>query len=166
MKQAMYALVLLLTVGLVLAGCGKSEALKKMESELNSQVMKLHDEQMKSADGLKDVVGQIDAAIANHEGLAKKFQKKMGDHNVNDLVAAKEKIASVQSQMETWMKGFKKYDEEAKHEDVMKQLTTYKDELTAMGQSINETMTAAKSALDSHAAFAASLLPAPKPGKK
>ena len=90
----------------------------------------------------------------------------MGDHNVNDLVAAKEKIGAIQTQMEAWMKGLKKYDEKAKHEDVMKQLNGYKDDLTTMGQNITETMTAAKAALDSHAQFATSLLPAPKPGKK
>ena len=98
--------------------------------------------------------------------FAKKFAKKMGDHNVNDLVAAKEKIGTIQTQMDAWMKGFKKYDEKAKHEDVMKQLNGYKDDLTAMGQNITETMTAAKTALEGQAKFATSLLPPAKPGKK
>jgi hypothetical protein len=166
MKSAVMSVVVVLSISLLLIGCGKSEAFKKMESELNAQVMKLHEDQMKSVDELKGVVSQIDAAIANNDELAKKFAKKMGDHNVNDLVAAKEKIGTLGTQMEAWMKGFKKYDEKAKHEDVMKQLSGYKDELTTMGQNITETATAAKAALESQAAFATSLLPPAKPGKK
>jgi hypothetical protein len=162
MKSVVLALVVVLGVSLLFVGCGKSEAFKKLESELNTQVMKLHDEQMKGVDELKALVPQIDAAIAGHEEMAKKYAKKMGDHNTSDLVAAKEKIASVQTQMDAWMKGFKKYDVEAKHEDVMKQLNTYKEDLTNLGQNVSETMTAAKTALDNHAQFAASLLPKKK----
>jgi hypothetical protein len=125
--------------------------------------MKMHDGQMASLAGIKDLVAKIDETVANHEALAQKYAKHVAGHNADDLTAAKEKLLAVQSQMDTWMQGFKKYDEEAKHEEVMAQLTKYKDELTGMQGTIDEAMSAAKTALDSHAQFAADLMAKVKP---
>lgn len=166
MKVAVSAVAVLLMLGLVVAGCGKSEALKKMEAELNAQVMKMHEDQMNTMGSLKDFAAQIDAAVANHDELTKKFAKQMEGHTTDDLVAAKEKLLTIETEMDGWMKGFTKYDEQAKHEDVMAQLNKYKDELTSMQTKIDEGMSAAKTALEGHAQFAADLAAKAKPAWK
>ena len=166
MKYAISTLLVILVLALTVAGCGKSDAFKKMEAELNAQVMKMHEAQMNAVGSMKDLASQIDATVASHEELGKKYAKQMAGHSTDDLIAAKEKLMTVQTEMDVWMKGFKKYDEKAKHEDVMAQLNKHKDELTAMQKNIDEAMTAAKTAVDSHTQFAADLVAKAKPGKK
>ena len=78
MKYTILSVVAILGISLLLVGCGKSEAFKKMETELNGQVMKMHEGQMQAVDEMKGLVTQIDAAIANNGELAKKFAEEDG----------------------------------------------------------------------------------------
>lgn len=158
MKNMMLALFLVLMVGVLLAGCGKSEELKKLEATLNTEVMQKHDDLMKSMAGLDELTTQIDTAMAKHKQLATKYPKQAGTHNADDLMAAKDKIVAAKANMEIWMKGFKPYNMAAKHEEVMASLTRSKDELTTVQEQFTGAMTAAKDAMASHAKFAEELL--------
>jgi outer membrane murein-binding lipoprotein Lpp len=154
MKQLPVVVVAVLCLGLLLAGCGKSAEMKKLEADLNAEVMKMHEEQMKLMDGMQGLASQIDQVTAQHEELAKKFAKKMEGHSTDDLVAAKKQLTAAEETMNTWMKNFKRYDETLDHTEVMGQLTKYKDELTALQTQIDGAMTAAKSAITAHTDFA------------
>jgi len=158
MKNVMLALFLVLMVAVLLAGCGKSEELKKLEATLNTEVMQKHDELMKSIATLDELNGQIDATMAKHDELVKKYPKQTAAHKSGDLLTAKDRLAAAKKSMETWMKGFKPYDIEAKHEDVMASLTKSKDELAGMQDQFTKAITTAKDAIASHTKAADELL--------
>jgi hypothetical protein len=142
----------------LLAGCGKSEELKKLEATLNTEVMQKHDDLMKSMAGLDVLTDQIDAAMAQHNDLVKKYPKQTATHKAGDLMTAKDRVLAAKAKMETWMKGFKPYDVEAKHEEVMASLTKNKDELIAMQQQFTGAMTFAKDAIAGHTKVAQELM--------
>ncbi len=52
--------------------------------------------------------------------------------------------------MTTWMKSFKPYDPEAKHETVMESLKKNKDDLGVVERQFQEALTTAKEAVASH----------------
>ena len=158
MKNVIAALFLVLMVAVLLAGCGKSEELKKVEATLNTEVMQKHDDLMKSMAGLDELTAQIDATMVKHEELVKKYPKQTATHKAGDLMTAKDRILAAKAKMETWMKGFKPYDVQAKHEEVMASLTKNKDELIAMQQQFTGAMTFAKDAIATHMKAADELL--------
>lgn len=158
MKNIMLAVFLVLMVAVVLAGCGKSEELKKLEATLNTEVMQKHDDLMKSMATLDELTVQIDAAMAKHEELVKKYPKQTATHKAGDLMTAKDRLVSAKASMETWMKGFKPYDVEMKHEDVMAGLTKSKDELAGIQEQFTKAITTAQDAIATHAKVANDLL--------
>jgi len=158
MKNVIAALFLVLMVAVLLAGCGKSEEVKKLEATLNTEVMQKHDDLMKSMASLDELTAQIDAAMAKHNELVKKYPKQTATHKAGDLMTAKDKILAAKAKMETWMKGFKPYDVKAKHEDVMASLTKNKDELMAMQEQFTNAMTFAKDAIAGHTKMAEELM--------
>jgi tRNA splicing ligase len=150
MKHVLASLVLLLAVSVLVAGCGKTEEMKKMESSLNAEIMQKHDDLMKTMSGLDDLTAQITAAMTKHDEMVKKYPRLVAGHESSDLVAAQEKITAAKTAMENWMKGFKPFDLDAKHEDVLASMTVTKDALTAMEKQFNEAMGTAKEALAAH----------------
>jgi len=158
MKNVIAGLFLLLMVAVLLAGCGKSEELKKVEATLNTDVMQRHDDLMKSLAGLNVLTDQIDVTMAKHNELVKKYPKQTATHKAGDLMTAKDRILAAKAKMETWMKGFKPYDVKAKHEDVMASLTKNKDELMAMQEQFTSAMTFTKDAIAGHTKMAEELM--------
>jgi len=164
MKNVLLALSLVIVVAILLAGCGKSEEMKKIETALNTEVMAKHDALMKSMSGLDDLTAQITAATTKCDEMVKKYPKLTKEFSTADLTAAQEKIASAKSAMEMWMKGFKPYDPELKHEDAVTALTANKDALAAMEKQFTEAMDAAKGAVANSNKMADDLMA--KVGKK
>jgi hypothetical protein len=154
MKQMLVALSLVMLVAVLLAGCGKSEEMKKIEAALNKEVMDKHDEIMKSVSQLDELTTQIGTATAKHDEIIKKYPKLTEGHTASDLVAAQEKISAAKAAMDTWMRTFKPYDTEGKHEEVIAGLGVEKDELLALQKQFDEAITAAKVALNTHTAAA------------
>lgn len=165
MKHALAGLVLLIAVSILVAGCGKTEEMKKMESSLNAEIMKKHDDLMKSSSGLDDLTAQITAAMTKHDEMVKKYPKMVAGHESADLVAAQEKITAAKTAMENWMKGFKPFDLEEKHEVVLSGMTATKDALVAMEKQFDDAMSTAKGALAAHEK-AAEMVMAKMPKKK
>jgi hypothetical protein len=144
---------------MIVMACGKSADQKKAEADLNTDVMKLHDDLMTMQKDLDGLDGQLDAALAKHNELAKDKAniKKMGDHIADDITAAKGLTAAAKEGMGNWMKGFKKYDPSKPHEEVMKQLKADKDALTKVKTDMEGASAASRKAIDDHAKFAESL---------
>lgn len=158
MKQALFALTLVIAVAVLLAGCGKSEEMKKIESALNTEVMTKHDGLMKAMSGLDELSGQINAAVAKHDELVAKLPKYTAGMTSTDLTAAQEKITAAKSAMDEWMKGFKPYDPKGKHEEVVAGLTSAKDALTTIEKQFGDATAMAKDAVASHTKAADDLM--------
>jgi capsule polysaccharide export protein KpsE/RkpR len=150
MKTAQLVVGALVVFAVLFAGCGKSDEMKKLEAGLNTEVMQKHDDLMKAMSGLDATAGQITSLIAKQDSLAKLFPKKFEGQTVADLVNAKEKLEAAKAAMMTWMKGFKPYDPEMKHEMVMESLTKTKDDLATVEKQIEDAMSAAKNAVADH----------------
>jgi hypothetical protein len=148
----------LAVAAVLLAGCGKTADQKKLETDLNNQVQKLHDVGMSKMSQLADLSGQIDKALAKHDSLAKAYPKLFAAHPTDDLKAAGEAITAAKTSMDTWMKGYKKFDPEALHEQNMAQLNKDVTDLTKLNGAIESAVTGATKALDSHSAIAAEIL--------
>lgn len=144
----------LVAVALLLVGCGKSDVQKKLETELNDQIAKLHDAGMSTYNQAKELTGQIEAAIAMHDSLGKKHAKQFEAHSSADLVAAKDKIVAAVASMDTWMKEFKPYDPEQPHEQVLLSLNKAKDDAMTMKTALENAVNEASSSLAAHKAFA------------
>jgi hypothetical protein len=165
MKQMLVALSLVMLVAVLLAGCGKSEEMKKIEAALNKEVMDKHDELMKSVSLLDDLTAQIGTATTKHDELIKKYPKLTEGHTASDLVAAQEKISATKAAMDAWMRAFKPYDPEAKHEEVIARLAAQKDELVAIAKQFADAQQVAREALVTHG-VAADMVIAKAGGKK
>jgi outer membrane murein-binding lipoprotein Lpp len=151
MKRFTLAAALLLAVAVLsFAGCGKSDEMKRLEAGLNTEVMQKHDELMKDMSGLDAAVDQINALVAKHDSLAKLFPKKFAGHDATDLLTAKEKLESAKSAMNAWMKEFKPYDPQEKHETVMASLKKTKDDLGVIEHQFQESLTLAKESMANH----------------
>lgn len=148
MKSTLVTLALL--IAFVLAGCGKSEVQKKLESELNSEIMKMHDATMATITKAKDLASQLDGAVAVQDSLAKLYPKAFEGKTTDDLKAAKEKLAGVKDEMDKWMKGHKPFDPNGKHEEILAQLKKDKEDLTKIKNDAEGAFTAATTAIDSH----------------
>ena len=167
MKRYILPLVLVLAVALLLVGCGKSAEMKKMEADLYASVTKMHDEGMALMNMANDMLGKVDAAIAESEKLAADHPKDVEGHGMNDLVAAKQKLSAAVASMKEWMAGFKPYDPTKKHEEVLAQLNKEKDGVAKVKANFDEAIAAATTAIGTHTAFAAELAAKyAKPAKK
>lgn len=150
MKTLQVVVGIMVACAVLFAGCGKSDEMKKLEAGLNTEVMQKHDELMKAMNGLDATIAEITATMATHDSLAKVFPKKLAGHDATDLLAAKEKIEAAKAAMDAWMKGFKPYDPEMKHEMVMESLKKTKDELSVVENHFKEALSAAKDAVANH----------------
>jgi hypothetical protein len=143
-----------LAVAVLLAGCGKSDMQKKLETELNDEITKLHDGAMTTYNQAKDLTSQIDAAMANHTEMAAKYAKQFAGHSSDDLVATKDKLGATIASMDSWMKEFKPYDPEMPHEQVLTSLTKGKDDIMKMKTDLEASVSEAMGVLDAHKTFA------------
>ncbi len=153
MKALWLMAIACIAVAVLCVGCGKSDDMKKLEADLNTEVMQKHDDMMKAMSGLDEATAQIAAMVAKHDSLAKLLPKKFAGHDATDLLAAKEKIAAAKEAMNTWMKGFKPYDPNAEHEVVMASLKKTQEELVGVEQQVQGALTAAKESMASHSTF-------------
>jgi len=132
MNRTLATLSVLVLAALMLAGCGKSADQLKMEGDLSKQITALHDGLMAKMPQVKELLAKIPELTAQGEELMKKYPKAAELLKTDGLKAASEQLVKTQSSMEAWMKTFKPYDVNLKHDEVMKALTTQKDELTKM----------------------------------
>ena len=121
--------VLLLVAAIAFVGCGKSAEMKKMETDLNAELMKMHDGQMAGMKQVGELVSSLDAALAKTDSLTAANPKLAEMLKTDDLKAAKEKLLAAKTGMESWMKGHKPYDVNMKHEEVLMNLKADKDAL-------------------------------------
>jgi hypothetical protein len=142
---------LLLVVAAALVGCGKSADMKKLESDLNAEIQKVHGVQMESMKVLDSLTASLDAAMAKHTELAAKFPKALEGHSADDIAAAKEQIAGAKSAMEGWMKAYKPYDEGLPHEQVMAQLNKDMEGLMGTQTQLAAAMKVASDVITGHA---------------
>lgn len=134
----------------VFAGCGKTTDQKKMEADLNAEVMKSHEKQMKELDEIRDLMAGIDIELMSYDRLANEHPKQMAGRTPDDLVNAKKTLLSAKSAMESWMSGYKMYDPSVAHEAAMAKLAKDKDDLTKIQVSIDAAKAAANAALDAN----------------
>lgn len=164
MKNAPLMLILLLCAAVIFVGCGKSAEEKKLETDLNAEIMKAHDYSMATVDKIKDLLPAIDQALAKHDELSAKFRKQTAGHSADDLNAVKEQLASAKVAMDKWMKEFKPYDENMNHVEVMAKLAKDKEELAKVNAAAVAAVGKAEEVVDLHKKFAEQLLA--KKGKK
>jgi len=145
---------LLVAALLAIAGCGKSEEFKKMESDLVASVSTLHEDGMSLMNKGTDLSAKLDQAIAAYDSLAAKYPKQFAGQSSDDLKAAKEKLSAAAASMKEWMSTMKPYDPTMDHTEVMNQLTAAKDGIVKVKAQFQDAFTAATTALDNHKAFA------------
>ena len=171
MRRQIPIIVLVLAGIALLAGCGKSAEMKQMEGDLYKSVTTMHDEGMSLMKKANEMLAGVDVSIAEHEKLAAAHPKAIATHSMDDLIAAKQKLSAAVVSMKEWMSGFKPYDPMKQHEEVMAELTASKDGIAKVKVNFDEALAAAKTAIDTHTAFAAELTaksgaPAKKSAKK
>ena len=142
---------LVLVIAAALVGCGKSADMKKLETDLNAEIQKVHEVQMESMKVLDSLTASLDATMAKHTELAAKYPKALEGHSADDIAAAKEQIAGAKSAMGSWMKAYKPYDESLPHEQVMAQLNKDMEGLMGMQTQLAAAMKAASDVITSHA---------------
>lgn len=152
MKHALTPL--LVVIALAIAGCGKSDELKKLESTLYGAVGKMHDDGMTLMNKGTDMSAKLDEAIAMIDSLAQKYPKQFAGHSTDDLKDAKAKIANAMASLKDWMSSFKPYDENMGHEEVMAQLSKAKEGITKVKADFESALTGASTALENEKAFA------------
>jgi hypothetical protein len=150
MKTVQLTAIVLIALAVLFAGCGKSDEMKKLEAGLNTEVMQKHDDMMKAMSGLNAAADQITLVMSKHDSLAKLFPKQLAGHDATDLLTAKEKLEAAKGAMMAWMKGFKPYDPQAKHEMVMESLKKTKDDLGVVENQFQEALATAKDAVANH----------------
>lgn len=165
MKQTLAAVVMLALVALMVTGCGKSADQLKMEGDLSKQITALHDGLMAKMPQVNELLGRIPELSAQGEMLAKKYPKQAEALKTDGLKSASEMLVKAKSSMEAWMKTFKPYDVEMKHDDVMKALTTQNDGLTKMKGEFDTAITGATTAVDTYSKTVEGLM-AKTAGKK
>ncbi len=165
MKNLSFTLFLAFLSSLLLVSCGKTSQQKQMESDLNKQVMQLHDTEMAKMRQAQGLESQLDSVKTLHDSLASKYPKEAANHSSDDIVQAKQKLASARSAMNAWMSAHKPYEAEMKHEEAVKKLNADVQELTSVGAQLNMAIVEATGTVENHRKFAAELL-AKKPVKK
>jgi hypothetical protein len=150
MKQALAAVITLALVTLVVTGCGKSADQLKMEGDLSKQITALHDGLMAKMPQVKELLAKIPELTAQGEQLMKKYPKQTEALKTDGLKSASEMLVKAKSSMEAWMKTFKPYDVSMKHDDVMKALTTQKDDLTKMKAEFDTAVTGATTSVEAY----------------
>jgi hypothetical protein len=162
--------LLLLTaiaMAVALSGCGKSAEMKKMEADLFASVNKMHVEGMGLMTKATTMIATIDETAAMCDKFVAGHPKETAGHNHADLLSVKEKLAAGVTGMKEWMSGFKPYDENMKHEDVMAQLGKAKEGIMKVKADLDAALGAAESAVTAHKAQADEIMAKlAKPAKK
>ncbi|MGA9119705.1 MAG: hypothetical protein WB699_10100 [Bacteroidota bacterium] len=165
--KAFHVVLSALTVGTILfSGCGKSEADKKMESELNERIMQAHEGQMAMATQIDELLTKVDAAVAQHDSLAKAFPKVMAEKSDANLLSAKDKLSAAKDAMDSWMSSHEPYNESVKHTIAMEQLNKDMDLVTQVGTQMSSAIAEAQTALDDNAKMADEIMAMTHKGKK
>ena len=150
MKNVLVMMTVLILVSLLAAGCGKSADQLKMEGDLAKEITTLHDGLMAKMPQISDLLNKIPELSAQGEMLAKKYPKAAEALKTDGLKSASEMLVKAKSSMEAWMKGFKPYDVEMKHDDVIKALTQQKDDLTKMKGEFDTALTGATGSVETY----------------
>jgi hypothetical protein len=162
MKHLAFAALAVLLLAGLLAGCGKSGDQLKLEADLNAEVLKLHDAGMAAMKEATATMGGIETTLGKHDSLVKAFPKQTAGHPADDLTAATEKLKAARAAMDTWMKSYRPYDKDVKHDAVMAQMTKEKEALTKINADIQAAVTAGKAAIGAHQKAADDLMAAMK----
>jgi hypothetical protein len=153
MKATPCVLALLLAGTAALSGCGKSTEQKKMESDLNAQIMQGHEAQMAKARQVDELLARVDTAIAISDSLIKAYPRGMEGHTSSDLIAARDKLQGSRNALESWMQAHEPYNEGIKHDQAMAQLNGDLDALTQVSEQMDSAIIDATKAIDSHKTF-------------
>jgi hypothetical protein len=137
-------------VSFMLTGCGKNADQKKVEADLNAEVMKIHEKQMKDMQEIRDLMAGIDIELMSYDKLVHDHPTQMAGQSPDDLVDAKKMLLSAKSAMESWMSGYTMYNAAMKHEEAMAKLARDKDDLTKVQASIDAAKSAANTTLAAH----------------
>jgi len=167
MKKLIKLTALFSVVALLMFGCGKTDEQKKMESDLNDEIQKLHDDGMELSTELSSIQADLSAKLAKKDSLANAVAKELAGTSTEAVNASIAKIKSSTEAMNNWMMNHKGYDEKAKHEEVIATLTTEKEAVSKVKTELEAALTDAKSTvstLDSAIAELAAKKPAK--GKK
>lgn len=151
MKHVSVVLVALLALAIV--GCGPSAEEKKMVDDLTAEVKSMVDNASNSVGKLEGVAGEITAAIAGADSLAKKYPKETASITsaVDQLKSAKDRVMSVKDNVSAWLAQFKLPSlETMKFDQVLSELKKQKEELSTATSEIEGALSAATSALDSY----------------
>jgi hypothetical protein len=167
LEDTMYRTLIVCSLALLFlfAGCGKSADQLKMEGDLSKEITTLHDGLMAKMPQVKELLTNIPELMAQGQELAKKYPKAAELLKVDALKGASEQLVKAQSAMEAWMKGFKPYDLNMKHDEVMTTLTKQKEELTKMKGDFDTAVTGATATVDTYKKTIADLM-AKVPAKK
>ncbi len=152
---------ILFSVAASLAGCGKSQEDKKMESDLNTQILHLHDYYMASINRMGQLQSQINSALARHDSLARRRPGVAAGESTEDLMSVNARIDSARSAMNAWMRAYTPYEPSMGHQEAMAKLQKDKDELTRQISNALGLMDAAGTAIEGHRNLEESLSAAP-----
>lgn len=167
MKKLIKLTALFSVVALLMFGCGKTDEQKKMESDLNDEVQKLHDEGMALSTELSGLQADLSAKLAKKDSLANAVAKELAGTSTEAVNASIAKIKSSTEAMNNWMMNHKGYDEKAKHEEVIATLTTEKEAVSKVKTELEAALTDAKSTVSTlDSAIAELVAKKPAKGKK
>ncbi len=141
---------ILFFVAASLAGCGKSQEDKKMESDLNTQILHLHDYYMASINRMGQLQSQIDSALARHDSLARLRPGVAAGESTEDLMSVNARMDSARSAMNAWMRAYIPYEPSMGHQEAMAKLQKDKDELTRQTSNALGIIDAAGTTIDRH----------------
>lgn len=147
-KQFTVILLAALAVTL-LAGCGKSDAQKQMEADLNAELTQLHDTVHAQ---LGEALMKVQAAIAIHDSLAMVSAKKAKRHTSDDLKTAMAKLNTMEQALAGWVANFKTHDEKMSHAEAIALLNKSKEELAKMKDEVAAATSEAVAAIQAHSA--------------
>lgn len=145
MKKSIYLSAILSLSLILVTGCGKSDEQKKMESDLNEEVQKLHDEGMELSTELSGLQTDLTDKLAKKDSLANAVAKELAGTSTDAVNASIAKIKSSTEAMNNWMMNHKGYDEKAKHEEVIATLTTEKEAVSKVKTDLEAALADAKS---------------------
>ena len=157
MRATSLVMVLVLAGTVGLCGCGKSAEQKRLEADLNSQIMKGHEVLMEKPKQAAVLLTQLDSAIAISDSLIKEHPNGTGGLTSSDLIAARDKVEGSRSALDSWMQGHTPYNEGIKHERAMAQLQTDLNALTQVGDQMDTAIVDATKAIAIHREFVSTL---------
>ncbi len=147
MRNPLYIILLAM---IVLAGCGKSTGEKKEESDLNAEILKIHDFSMAAMQKISVVSDSLDSAVT----LSGQHPNAFPDSVRAGLGAAKEALESASDSMDAWMQEYRPYDPSRSHDLVMAELAGRKETLARFTAAALSALDSASSSLARYREFA------------